>query len=438
MKKNILLTAFLIGLLSYAVPTKIYSQFAKGADVGWLSQMEASGRKFYNNNGTQQDCLDILKGKGINSIRLRVWVNPANGWCNKNDVVNMAKRAKNKGFRIMIDFHYSDSWADPGKQTKPAAWRTKSFNDLMKAVYDHTYDVMNTLKANGVYPEWVQVGNETNNGMLWEEGRASANMRNFAWFINCGYDAVKAVNSSTKVIVHLSNGYDNGLFRWMFDGLRNNGAKWDIIGMSLYPTTSDWSSKNTQCLNNMRDMINRYGKSIMISEVGMDVSAASTCRSFLTDIMNKVKSLANGRGLGVFYWEPQSYGNWQGYTKGAFGTNGRPTVAMDAFQNFSATSVAAASLSAEILNAEEGVFEKSTTKIAVYPNPVSDRLTINLPAHLNQEADIQIYTEKGHRLIAGKISSSANTMDVSSLLPGSYILRIKGSKHEKVMRFKKE
>ena len=139
-------------------------------------------------------------------------------------MVAKALRARNAGFRIMIDFHYSDSWADPGKQTKPAAWRTHTFDQLMADVYSHTFNTMNTLAANGIFPEWVQVGNETNNGMLWEDGRASVNMRNYAWLVNSGYDAVKAVSPSRKVIVHISNGYDNALFRWNFDGLRSNGG----------------------------------------------------------------------------------------------------------------------------------------------------------------------------------------------------------------------
>ncbi|MCL6591733.1 MAG: glycosyl hydrolase 53 family protein [Firmicutes bacterium] len=322
--------------LNSSSPNLNAATFAKGADVGWLSQMEASGYKFYNDSGAQQDCLQILKDHGINSIRFRVWVNPTGGWCGKTDVVNMAVRAKNMGFRIMIDFHYSDSWADPGKQTKPAAWATHTFSQLLTDVYNHTYDVMNTLKTNGVYPEWVQVGNEINDGMLWEDGRASKSFSNLAQLINKGYDAVKAVNSGSKVIIHLSNGYDNSLFRWMFDGLKNNGAKFDVIGMSLYPSTTDWSTKNSQCLSNMNDMAARYGKEVMICEVGMDYNAASTCKSFLTDIINKTMSVSNGKGLGVFYWEPECY-NWQGYTKGAWDTNGRPTIALDAFLGGSAT-----------------------------------------------------------------------------------------------------
>ncbi|WP_371916566.1 glycosyl hydrolase 53 family protein [Paenibacillus odorifer] len=182
-------------------------------------------------------------------------------------------------------------------------------------------------------PEWVQVGNETNNGMLWEDGKASVSMSNFAALINSGYSAVKAVSSSSKVIVHLSNGYDNSLFRWMFDGLKSNGANYDVIGMSLYPTTSNWSTLNAQTLTNMNDMVARYGKEVIISEVGMDVSAPTTAKAFLTDIISKTKSVSGGKGLGVFYWEPESYGTWYAYTKGAFDSSGKPMVALDAFLN---------------------------------------------------------------------------------------------------------
>ncbi len=306
--------------------------FAKGADVGWLSQMEASGIKFHGAGGTPQDCLQVLQGCGMNSIRLRVWVNPSGGWCGQTDVVKMAVRARNLGYRIMIDFHYSDYWADPGKQPKPAAWKSHDIVRLVTDVRDHTTAVLKALQAAGVTPEWVQVGNETNNGMLWEEGRASASMANFAALINSGHDAVKAVFPDAKVIVHISNGYDSKLFRWMFDGLKANGARYDVIAMSLYPDATNWATLDEQCLANMNDMIARYGKEVMISEVGMEVDAAPAARSFLADIITKTKSVAGGKGLGVFYWEPECHAGWQGYTKGAFGRDGRPTVALDAFK----------------------------------------------------------------------------------------------------------
>ena len=301
--------------------------FAKGADVSWLSEMEAAGYRFYSDAGQAQDLLQILKDHGIDAVRLRVWVNPKEGWNGVDDVVRKALRAKRLGLRVMIDFHYSDSWADPGKQNKPKAWVGHTYAQLVRDVQSHTHEVMSALLASGISPEWAQVGNETNDGMLWNEGKASENMRNFPGLVSSGYAAIKAASPSTKVIVHVSNAYDNALFRWMFDGLRSNGAKWDIIGMSLYPTASDWQPRNRQAASNMSDMRARYKTDVMLVEIGMGASPASTSKAFISDLL--VKARAAG-ALGVFYWEPQAY-NWQGYAKGAWQTDGRPSVAMDAF-----------------------------------------------------------------------------------------------------------
>ena len=320
-----------VTLTPIVAPADTLKDFYKGADVGWLTEMEAAGLKFYNNAGAQQEGMQLLKSLGMNAIRLRVWVNPTDGWCNTADVVNKALRAKALGMKIMIDFHYSDSWADPGKQTKPAAWATQDFATLKQSVATHTFTVLNTLKTNGIIPTWVQIGNETNNGMLWPEGKASVNMNNFAQLVNAGYDAVKSIDTSIKVIVHISNGYDNGLFRWMFDGLKNNGAKWDIIGMSLYPTSSNWATLNSQCLTNMNDMVARYNRDVMVVEIGMSWTDATASNSFIADLITKVKSVNNNRGKGVFYWEPESFNNWKGYTLGAFDNNGKPTTALNAF-----------------------------------------------------------------------------------------------------------
>jgi arabinogalactan endo-1,4-beta-galactosidase len=311
--------------------TTLPASFAKGADISWLTQMELSGYKFYNSAGAQEDCMQIMKDEGINAIRLRVWVNPTNGWCNTTDMVAKAVRAKALGMKILLDFHYSYVWADPGHQAMPAAWSGQNLAALLTTVHDYTQSVMNSLKAKGITPDWAQVGNETNDGMLWELGRASTNMANFAQLVSAGYQGVKDVSSTTQVIVHISNGYDNSLFRWMFDGLKANNAKYDIIGMSLYPSTTNWSTLNGQCLTNMNDMVTRYNKPVMICEVGMDVTQGATCKSFLSDLITKVNSLPNGMGLGVFYWEPESYNGWQSYGLGAFDITGKPTVALTAF-----------------------------------------------------------------------------------------------------------
>jgi arabinogalactan endo-1,4-beta-galactosidase len=179
----------------------------------------------------------------------------------------------------------------------------------------------------------VQVGNETDDGMLWPTGEATANMSNFAALVASGYNAVKSVDTTIKVIVHISNGSDNAHFRWVFDGLQTNKAKWDIIGMSLYPSTSNWPSLNALCLQNINDMLSRYGKPVMICEVGMDVNSPAACYSFLTDLMSKVKTVSNNNGLGVFYWEPECNSNWNSYSLGAFDNTGKPTIALSAFAN---------------------------------------------------------------------------------------------------------
>lgn len=312
-------------------PPPATDAFSKGADIGWVTEMEAAGRKFFNSAGVEQDLLLVLKNLGMNTIRLRVWVNPAGGWNGKNDVVAKAVRAKNAGMRIMINFHYSDSWADPGKQTKPAAW-TGDLAALKSHMTSHTIDILNALKTAGVTPEWVQVGNETNDGMLWPEGRASTNMANYAQFISTGYDAVKAVFPAAKVILHISNGWDNALFRWNLDGLKSYGGKFDVIGMSLYPSPANWATMNSQALSNMNDMVARYGKQVMVVEVGMSWDQPTAAKSFLTDLLAKTKTVAGAKGLGVLYWEPQAYAQWQGYTLGAFDNSGKPTVALDAFK----------------------------------------------------------------------------------------------------------
>lgn len=342
MKRIILFLSILLSLtcskknapITVDPPTdnKPKTEFAKGADISWITEMEAAGLKFYNSAGAQQEGMALMKSLGMNTIRLRVWVNPSPAWNNTADVVAKALRAKALGLRIMIDFHYSDSWADPGKQTKPAAWVALDLAGLKTALATHTVEVLTALKNSGVEPEWVQVGNETNNGMLWPDGKASENMGNFAQLFNAGADAVKSVFPKAKVIAHISNGYNNSLFRWMFDGLKANGAKYDVIGMSLYPSPTDWATLNQQCLANMNDMVARYGKEVMVVEVGMSWDSATESGQFLSDLISKVKSVSGNKGLGVLYWEPQAYNGWKGYTLGAFDNSGRPTSALNAFK----------------------------------------------------------------------------------------------------------
>ena len=332
MKRVLLYLALLVGL-AQPIHAQATAPFAKGADVSWVTQMEQSGYRFHNEAGTQQDLFQVLKGYDMNTIRLRVWVNPTGGWNGPADVLAKALRAQAQGHRLLIDFHYSDDFADPGKQTKPAAWAAYTFPQLLTAVYDHTTSVLQLLKNNGITPEWVQVGNETNDGMLWPEGKASTNMAQFAQLFDRGYAAVKAVSPTTKVIAHVSNGFNVNTSRYIFGGLTSNGARFDVMGLSLYPSTTDWPTLTAQCQANMNDLVVRYpGKEVMVVETGMSADAPIPTQQMLLDLQAKTQAVPGGKGLGVLYWEPQAY-NWMNYGLGAWNNAGRPTAALRAFRN---------------------------------------------------------------------------------------------------------
>ncbi len=294
----------------------------KGADTSSLPKSEAYGGRYHDAWGTRGDALAILAAAGANHVRLKVWVNPADGYNNKARVLAMAQRVKARGMRLLVDFHYSDTWADPGKQYKPAAWTGYSFAQLKAAVYDHTYDVLNALKAQGTTADMVQVGNEINDGMLWEEGRSSS-FGNLAQLLNAGYSAAKAVSSSTKVVLHLAEGGDNGLFRWWFDSAAANGVNYDVIGVSYYPY---WHGTLGAFQANINDIASRYGRPVLLAEtaypfttgnddgLGNIITAATPYPGYpaspagqsamLRDVMSIVQAVPGGRGLGAVYWEP--------------------------------------------------------------------------------------------------------------------------------------
>lgn len=303
--------------------TKAASSFAYGADVGWLNQLENSGVTWVDDYGYTKDALQILKDHGIDSIRLRLFVNPPSnftwtkkdgttcilGYADTAGLLYMAERAKTMGFRIMVDFHYSDHFADPAYQDIPSAWSSHDFTQLKKDVYDHTYYVMTQLAAKGIYPEWVQVGNEINSGMLLPYGQSSNNFSQLTALLNSGYDAVKAVSSSTKVVTHLADGNNNTTFRWFFDNfITKYGGKTDVIGMSYYPywIGSDYTQSISYLASNLNDMASRYNKEVMVCEVGGVESNPSNTYNLLKATIEKVKAVPNGKGLGVFYWEPEA------------------------------------------------------------------------------------------------------------------------------------
>jgi len=312
--------------------------FVKGADIGWLPQMEETGYKFYNESGVQKDCFELLKDRGINTVRLRTWVNPSDnrgsGHCSKMETVAMAVRAKKWGMHIMIDIHYSDSWADPGKQKKPKAWEGHDFPTLLKDVYNYTFDLMTALKTASIAPDWVQVGNETASGMIYPEGSTSS-WDSLAQLINLGSDAIKAVSPSTKVILHVDQGNNNKRFRTWFDSAQAHGAKYDIIGLSYYPYWLTGHPDYTLSINdlgdNLKDMASRYGKEVMVVETGGEDFKVQNTYDMLVAVQKKVREVPHGKGLGVIYWEPEGARSWSHYGLSAWGDDGKPTKALDAF-----------------------------------------------------------------------------------------------------------
>jgi arabinogalactan endo-1,4-beta-galactosidase len=283
---------------------------------------------FYNAGGQPRDLFVLLKEMGLNMVRLRVWVHPKDGYNATADVVKKALRAKAAGLEVMIDFHYSDSWADPGQQHPPAAWASYTLSQMQAAVYAHTGQVLDTLKGAGIHPLYVQVGNEVSNGMLWPIGAISGSMQPFASLLDTGYAAVKSVDSAQKVIIHLNNGFNNGLFRWMFDSLTHYKVRYDAIGMSLYPAANRWQAYVDAAISNSKDMIARYKKPVFVVEAGMSSDSATQCKAFLQNLATQLSALPNHQGLGILYWEPQAY-NWRNYRLGAWQPNGRPTGALE-------------------------------------------------------------------------------------------------------------
>lgn len=329
----LLFTVF-AGLVPSAEKAEAAPAFAYGADVSWLPQMEAHGYKFYYRDGRQGDLLKILKEDfGINSIRIRTWVNPSrdpwNGSMDQAASIALAKRAANEGMSVMIDFHYGDTWNSVGTQVCPAAWQNLSYNQLRTTLYDYTYNFLTALKNQGVTPAWVQVGNETNTGLCKPMGSIS-NPSNMVGLFNAGYDAVKAVFPSTIAMVHLS-GPQKAEVEHFLDTYFNRGGKTDMIAFSSYASLGNQPAVASR----VEYFRNKYNKPVMMSEVGGPWDRASEGKAKLTNWINLMKRIG-GNGTGVFYWEPQSPPGFNaGYNMGAVDSNMRWTVAMDAYREAS-------------------------------------------------------------------------------------------------------
>ncbi len=335
-----------------------------GADISSLTKSEVMGGVYRYSDGTEADALQILKDRGMNYARLRVWVDPADGYHGKAEILEMASRLKSQGIKLLVDLHYSDNWADPGKQNKPAAWQDYDFEQLKKAVYEHTFDICNSLVAQGTPPDMVQVGNEINAGMLWPDGDYN-HFDNLAALLKEGCQAVKDCNSSTLVMLHIAEGGDNDLARWWFGNITRRDVPFDVIGISYYPF---WHGSLAQLQYNLNDISSRYERDVIVVETAYAFTdqeddllsnivnremavpgyplTPEGQRAMLRDIMSIVRAVPNGRGLGVFYWDatwtavtgngwdstdPQSGNAWE--NQALFDFDDRALPAMDEYLN---------------------------------------------------------------------------------------------------------
>lgn len=322
-----------------SVPVKRHMKFVKGMDLSTLLELERCGAKYYD-NGEERDLLAIMKSYDVDTIRIRLWNDP---WsetgesygAGENDLktsLEIAKRVTAAGFGVLLNFHYSDFWADPGKQIKPKAWADYGVKELEQAVYDYTLESMQTFLDAGVNITMVQVGNELSNGLLWPEGKVP-NYDNIATFVNAGIRAVRKVDATIPVMIHLDNGGNNALYREWFDNFTKRGEDFEIIGLSYYPF---WHGSLQMLNDNMNDIAERYGKDLVIAEVSMGYTMEDYKNyeklsdeerkgyatrpalvekieypmtkqgqyDFMEDFLNRISHIKGGKGKGFFYWEP--------------------------------------------------------------------------------------------------------------------------------------
>ncbi len=307
--------------------------FLIGADISTLDQIEDFGGKFYH-DGKEKGLMEILKDHGFNSFRLKIWNNPGlplsypEGYNNKNHIIKMADRIKKMGMKFLLDFHYSDFWADPQKQNKPGQWLNLSFDQLADKVYEFTYDVIASLNERDLLPDFVQIGNEIDNGFLWDEGRVDGSEMQWERFCRLLKSGIKAVGDSTanegkiKIIIHKADSCNNKNARTFFDNLLLKKVDFDIIGFSFYPK---FHGGFNELQNNLNDMASRYKKDIIIVETAWGWTTDKNSdyliktddpnpdnlpfsvigqKSFLKKLVKIIKEVPDNRCKGLFYWEP--------------------------------------------------------------------------------------------------------------------------------------
>ena len=271
-----------------------------GADISFLPQLEDRGMKFYE-NGVEKDAIVILAGHGFNTIRLRIFVNPENengyapgkGYCGLEYTGKMARRARDAGMKILLNFHYSDYWADPQQQNKPLKWNHLSYDSLLITLRKYTHDVVQYLVDQGTRPDMVQIGNEINHGMLWPEGHIGQ-LDQLAGLLKAGVAGVMDVDPSIIIMMHIALGGQNEEAVFWLDNMIARGVEFDILGLSYYPR---WHGTLDDLDHNMRDLVDRYNKDLNVVEYSQ----------FKNAIHDIVFSLPDNYGKGTCIWEPLNF-----------------------------------------------------------------------------------------------------------------------------------
>ena len=338
------LVALCILSLLWPVAAVRAAEYAAGADLSFLKQAEDTGTIF-KEDGQAKPGLQIFKDHGYNWIRLRLFHTPTVLPNSLEYTIALAKEAKKLGFRFLLDYHYSDTWADPAKQFIPKAWEAKSHAELVQAVFEYTRDTIIAFRDAGVLPDMVQVGNEITNGMLWPDARLPDKWDNFADLVRAGVngvDAGKGNGRRPRIMIHIDRGGDKVKTKAFFDKLISYDIPFDVIGQSYYPW---WHGSLLDLRENLDFMANAYQKDIIVVEAaynwkpseykGKSAPYAETPegqREFLDSVNRMVLSAPHNRGVGVFWWEPAVTGGLR--SRGFFADDGNALPVLTVFDKY--------------------------------------------------------------------------------------------------------
>lgn len=306
----------LISILSMIPNLSSGQEYAIGADLSFLKSTEDGGHVFKENN-VPKPGLQIFTDHGYNWIRLRLFHSPTNLPNNLEYTIALAKSAKELGMKFLLDYHYSDTWADPGKQFIPKAWNGMSHKELVKAVFDYSRETIIAFRKAGVMPDMVQPGNEVINGMMWPDGKLPENWDNFAELVRAGINGVMAgcdTADRPAIMIHIDQGGNMTRTKYFFDKFNSYGIDYDYIGQSYYPW---WHGSLLDLRENMIFMAEIYKKPIMLVEVAYCSTPTEYRnkpapfpetpegqREFLDAVNSIVLQTPDNLGRGIFWWEP--------------------------------------------------------------------------------------------------------------------------------------